>query len=540
MSFLNSCTQYDNPGGDFQERIEKVDTTIQRKVLWINLEGASGKIVKEVMPSTIENMLPNSKYTWEGLSENLTTDATTWASLTTGVNMDKHRIRDDTFIPATSLNSTQDNLPFFPTVFYNVNEVNPSMKSLTISSWDPLSDVLFAHADSRVDVETDEEVKDSAVSRLKNTNPDLTLVSFRNILEAGKKAGFSAQNTDYVSAIHESDKYISNLWDAIKSRESFAQENWLIIITSNHGGKERSYGGNSELERNTLSIFYNSDYEGLELGGEKLLTNRFDQNLEGEIPDLKGMYSREKNTEMTIEFFMRLNPDEDGDYNFNNWDKILGKGRWGIYRQRSDTKLYMTGDGWGLEKPVRNSFTDGKWHSMVVSMKDLPEENSQTVKMYYDGAMVYNETLVGSLKQYEDFSPIEIGGTYVYFNLAELRIWDKALSDFQVAENACLMEITSSHREYEHLIGYWPGQEESEVLQNRIDEAPNLHMLNDTTFFSNSSNNLPCDLGSANVNVENVSIVPQIYYWLGISINSDWNLDNDPFLDRFELELSDF
>ena len=538
-----SCTKYDNPGGDFEEYEESIDTTIHRKVLWINIEGAVGEEVKKVMPPTIESLLSHSKYTWTGLSENSTSDATTWASLVTGLNMDKHRIVDETFIPSTSLNNTQNNLPFFPSVFYNINEVNPAMKTLTVSSWNPLADVLFAHADTKVDVSSDEEVRDAMIEQLENSDPDLALATFRNVLEAGKEEGFSAENTGYVEAINRTDGYINDILEAMRSRENFSRENWLVIITSNHGGKENNYGGSSAEERNTFNIFYHPDYSSQEMGGKRILTTRFDQNLKAVVDD-QGTYSHFNNPEMTVEFFMRLNPDEDGDYTFNNWDKILGKNRWGIYRKQSNTRIYMEGDGWTIEEPINNSFIDGKWHHMAVSMAINRSANMQVVKMYYDGAQVLSKEFPDAVDFYEDSwsvnGELTIGGTYVYFNLADLRIWDTALSAFQIAENACLLEIEPTHREYEHLIGYWPMQEEASVLVNEIVDRPAVEMVNDTTYFSSSPNNLPCDFGANSINVENTTIVPQVYYWLGLSINSDWNLDREPFLDRFELEVENF
>ncbi len=38
----------------------------------------------------------------------------------------------------------------------------------------------------------------------------------------------------------------------------------------------------------------------------------------------------------SMEIIMRMVPRQDGTYNGNNWDRILGKAGWGLYRQRGN------------------------------------------------------------------------------------------------------------------------------------------------------------------------------------------------------------
>ena len=57
--------------------------------------------------------------------------------------------------------------------------------------------------------------------------------------------------------MHKMDEYIGQLLDAIKARPNYYYEDWLIVITSNHGGKaDGTYGGMSLEERNMFGIFY--------------------------------------------------------------------------------------------------------------------------------------------------------------------------------------------------------------------------------------------------------------------------------------------
>lgn len=534
---FESCTKYDNPMTDFEEYIQKSDTSVKKKVLFINIEGAVGLEIKKIMPTNIKKLLEHSKYSWTGLSEVNSGDATTWTSLTTGVSFDKHKVENESFIRNTSLDNTQLQIPFFPTIFFQLNKTRPDLKTVTVSSWDPLSQLLLIHANKRIDVSTDAQAKDSIIKQLVTTDPSLALVTFRSVLDAGVSNGFTDQNSSYVAAVNTVDAYIGEIVESLKLREKYSKEDWLVIITSNHGGVNNIYGGSSDKERNIFSMFYHPKYQPIELIGKTLLTERFNSSTKGNAPDPQGIYNiGGVNTDLTIEFHARINPNSAGNYNYGNWNKILGKSRWGIYRQGNNMKIYMTRDGGGaIEEPINNAFSDGKWHSMAVVMQ-LTSKPSRIVKLYYDGALVRTVDKSDFVGAITDLAAFDIGGSAVDFNIAEIRVWNKALSDFQLSDNACLTEITPAHRDYNNLISYWPAQAEGAKLVNVITGKPDFSISNPTPF-TVSSNSLPCDLGASNVNIQNTSVIPQIYYWLGIPINSSWGLDSNAFLSKFELEL---
>ncbi len=538
LVFLNvSCTKYDNPVGVFDEINTEVDSTIQKKVMFINVEGAVGQEVKDIMPPTIEEMMANSKYTWTGLSEANSNDATTWASQLTGVYAEKHEIMDSSFIANTGLNNTQANIPYFPTIFHQVNTVNPALTSLAVTSWDPLSEGLFTYANERIVVSSDEEAKNTVINELESSDFALNVVGFRGVLNAGLQNGFSKENSGYVEALNTVDGYIGEVLTAIEQRETYEEEEWLVIVSSNHGGIETTYGGSSEPERNTFSMFYHPDYESLELESEKLLTTSFNNDVVAVAQDDEGLLEL-GDGDLTIEAHIKVNPLSDGSYDYGNWNRILGKDSWGIYRAFNGTDLRVNIDqeGGAVQLGMGNTFSDGLWHSVVVVITTQPEMDTRTFKMYYDGALmttVVSEVFGGALTDLGDFV---VGGSGVDFNIAEIRIWDSALSDFQIAENACLPEIPEDHREYNHLIGYWPAQTEGDIFENKIDGSPDLVIENRREFIT-STNSLPCNLGPGDVSVENVSIPPQIFYWLDIPVDDTWLLDGNVFLDSFSLEV---
>ena len=59
---------------------------------------------------------------------------------------------------------------------------------------------------------------------------------------AGHGTGFSATNPVYLAAIEASDLYVGQMLTAILDRPTFAIEDWLIVVTTDHGGLGTGHG----------------------------------------------------------------------------------------------------------------------------------------------------------------------------------------------------------------------------------------------------------------------------------------------------------
>ena len=70
----------------------------------------------------------------------------------------------------------------------------------------------------------------------------------------GHGSGFSLQNPKYVNGFFSADKQGFEFINAIKSRATYDTEDWLILITSDHGGINKKHGGDSFEERMTFIV----------------------------------------------------------------------------------------------------------------------------------------------------------------------------------------------------------------------------------------------------------------------------------------------
>lgn len=206
-----------------------------------------------------------------------------WTSLLTGVWMNRHGVRDNRFIGGR--------LQTYAHFMRRIKEVQPNAFCASYADWPPIHD--FIADGSRVagkeflDVkftstpdasrhfidnpEKDIEVRDAALQTLRSADPDVMFVYFGSVDEFGhgaidERGSFSPENLIYLNAISHVDSHIGELIRAVRARPKFAEEDWLVLITTDHGGRGNRHGGDSDQERNIWLVAH-----GKQLPRERLL-----------------------------------------------------------------------------------------------------------------------------------------------------------------------------------------------------------------------------------------------------------------------------
>ncbi len=83
---------------------------------------------------------------------------------------------------------------------------------------------------------------------------DFIFVIYEPTDSTGHNKGFTFNNPKYKEAFKKQDAMALELINAIKARESYEKEDWLIIITSDHGGIGTGHGKQSIQERMTFAV----------------------------------------------------------------------------------------------------------------------------------------------------------------------------------------------------------------------------------------------------------------------------------------------
>lgn len=79
--------------------------------------------------------------------------------------------------------------------------------------------------------------------------PDFTIAIYEGTDGAGHSFGFSLNNPCYKAGFELNEKLAYGTIQTIEARETYESEDWLIIITSDHGGYGTGHGGPTIQER---------------------------------------------------------------------------------------------------------------------------------------------------------------------------------------------------------------------------------------------------------------------------------------------------
>ena len=563
--FHCSCTEYEAPERialDGFDSDSVISTAIHRKVLWINIDGAVGSIMEQKIPQegTIAKMLKHSKYSWIGMSDNRilskvsNEDPVTWSTMMTGVIPEKHLISNDSYVANVEYdpNNPNEKVIQYPNILHHIAENDPENPTLCVTPWEKLNKNLLNAAQKTITTTNDEETKEVVLSHLKGSDFNFTLVAFSGMLEAGKAGGFSANNTNYIAAIQRIDSYIGEFLQAIEQRKNTFYEDWLIVITSNHGGKaDGSYGGNSDEERNTLGIFYYSHYNEQRMMGKRISGAYFDSSkskalvLDTVSSDIR--YALGENSNFSMEIIMRMTPRKDGSYNGDNWNGIISKsGCWGLFRQRNTVSLRIEGSSGALEQAI-TGFNDPQWHNYGFSITPINQSRDWTIAL--DGKIT-NKGTTFARGVSTNVSPLRIGDNVpTPFYVSEIRLWKKTLTENDITQQAALLDLPPTDNRFKDLLAYWklnPNEIKDEsrpdtiVIKNQVAGGLDLLYVNldkedprslRERAFVDLPNTLPIYKATGDLIMENTMVVPQILYWLNMSTSTI--LDGFRFIDIY-------
>ncbi|MFE6667815.1 alkaline phosphatase family protein [Streptomyces sp. NPDC057697] len=172
-----------------------------------------------------------------------------WSTIITGVWPDKHRVKDNAF--------TGNAFARYPDFLTRIETAKPGLSAYAVASWNPVTDTIFsAKVDTRVstpEAEYDTGTTSRAVAELAGGDRDAVFVHLDNVDHAGHSHG--AASTQYLDAIHGVDAQVGQLVAAVRGRATHGSEDWLIMITADHGHTDAGgHGGSSAAERQTFLI----------------------------------------------------------------------------------------------------------------------------------------------------------------------------------------------------------------------------------------------------------------------------------------------
>lgn len=536
------CKKYNNPSAIYEDL--KPLSVGQRKVLVISIDGLTGTELQTVAPTNIATLQKNAKYSYNTLKTS--SDAAGWVSMLTGTGFSKHQISNDNFERSQTGNNAHAPIVSYRNVFDYVTQYK-SVKTAFVTPWANLRSYM-RNADFLPVVSTDLAVKDSTISILNNQAGLGTMfVNFRDVEAAGDNGGYVATNANYKNAIVKADEYVGNILTALKARKNFANEEWLVIVTSNHGGS-------SANPTNGFTLLYNPSFKPFELKKSGFNTIRFNNtSVLATVPNDNGLYDAGTDKDFTVQIQVKFNSNTRYPAFLSKSVGIDGTTQtgWLLFTDNANWTVSVggtqNGSGTGRTQISGGSpLADLAWHTLTFTVKRV-NATTRTLTTYTDGVL-NNSGNINGHKSLTTAEPLKIGFVKVDgsgaadFYAANLCYFNTALDGTVISANKDLKDITK-HPNYTNLIGFWPVDEGTEgSLFNKAPTGYGMVLAGPYVWGSLASLYPP---GTTAEPITSTLSIPSTVsdvsaltlYWMKINILPDFSFDGKPYLKNFELEF---
>jgi hypothetical protein len=245
-----------------------------KKAIFVIVDGIPADVIQKLDPPNFKKIAAVGGFAKamvggekDGYSQTPTISAVGYNSVLTGTWVNKHNVWDND-IAAPNYN--------YPTIFRILKTQSPEKKIGIFSSWEDnrtklvgdkmaeTGSIAFDYKFDGLELDTinyphdkkrdymhriDEKVVDEAAQTIRTAAPDLSWVYLEYTDDMGHGYGDSPE---FYKAIGYADEQVGRIWNAIEDRQKNFNEDWLIIITTDHGRDSvtgRGHGGQSARER---------------------------------------------------------------------------------------------------------------------------------------------------------------------------------------------------------------------------------------------------------------------------------------------------
>jgi len=226
-------------------------TNADNRVLVIGIDGAGGRYLANANTPHINALIANGAVRYDFLNEGALVQnppsgygasGVNWSTITTGASAAHHGVVDNSF--------AGNRFDVYPHFFKYIKDANATKYTASIVNWEPINTQILANQYANLEQQfpgSDASVRTATVNLLNSGNPHAIFLHFDQVDGAGHSYGWGSPQ--YYAAISTVDSLIGNIMTALNARPGVVAgtENWLVIITADHGGQGTGHNASQGL-----------------------------------------------------------------------------------------------------------------------------------------------------------------------------------------------------------------------------------------------------------------------------------------------------
>lgn len=507
-----------------------------KKALIIGIDGCMPTGISVANTPNLDALMASGTFSLDARNERTTYSGPAWSSILTGVWEEKHGVTDNSF--------NGSKFSRYPHVFKYIKDIYPEGRNVSVCEWGPINDkIAQEHSDSARNSSNASDTESKAVAELRIESLTSLFLHFDAPDHAGHSSGFSTSNSHYIDAIEEVDAAIGGVITAMKARPNYDNEEWVVVVTTDHGGIGNSHGGDSEEERTIFMIVNGHDVPNKEIKKTTTQTtvppvsNCFNSNDELffnrdgiiSVPN-NSTYNFGAAQDFSIECRFRSKyPEDVSIVSKKDWVSGSKPGFVFSFKPSSSKFKVNIGDGTNRVDIETELITDNEWHTVSATFN-----RDASLKVYIDGVLS-NSASMSSIGNIDNVLPLTFGadGYNQYkFNghIAEVRIFNTLLSADDINNWKC-KPLDNTHSKYVNLQGYW---KITEGIGSTINDSSvkGLHGELQGATWEDAKADKIIEIHNYTGTPRSVDVVSTVLNHLCVPIQSSWALDGNALIDQ--------
>lgn len=234
------------------------------RVLLIGIDGVRPDVLTDVDTPELDALAEGGLWIDDARTTTPSVSGPSWSSMLTGVWPEKHGVTNNDF--------TGERYAEYPDFLTRLETARPEATTAAIIDWTPLvhaegrATAISPAVDVRPEVDgydlgwdaADERVTEHAVEALADPGLHAIFVYLGDPDETSHEHGSIGE--EYRAAIAAADERVGRIVAAVRARETYATEDWLILASTDHGRRaDGGHGGDSPEEMTIWVLAHGGD-----------------------------------------------------------------------------------------------------------------------------------------------------------------------------------------------------------------------------------------------------------------------------------------